>query len=96
MNSAPNVGRHLVIKVCCIIAVSCLLRESEIYNLAWDKVFVNDNNIAIKIMRNKRTGSMEEATYYVTDKLLINIIKLYVEIFTIGVLNLYYIHKYNN
>jgi hypothetical protein len=82
MQSAPNVGRHLIIKVCSIIAFSCLLRESEIYNLTWDKVLVNGSNIEVKVMRNKRTGNMEETSYFITDYLLINIIKIYVEIFT--------------
>lgn len=81
MQQAPNVGRNLVIKVATIIGFSCLLRESEIYNVDWNQVSINADNIALKVNRNKRTGSAVEQTYFVTDPFLVNIVKLYVELF---------------
>jgi len=65
------------------VAVSCLLRECEVFELDWSKITVVGDIVEVFALRAKRTGPKMESKFYITEKIQVDLVKSYIAKFPV-------------
>ena len=82
LQTAPDDGKTLTIKLIAIMSLFGLLRKTEMLALNWDHLDFSKNEMIIgKTMRKKRRGPMRMHPWIISNELCITIIRRYMECF---------------